>query len=248
MTGLPQHDFPDPFSPCDRCGLHVEECIDLPFCNQAAKQRGEANRGLANTKPDPQTMAKALAQDATAATTRPAAAESAPVVRHPMWCDALDFDLPKLIPRAWEIIAPIADVMLVTEGGETDGNLNHPAVWNGERTMLSFFGFKDTARPAPYTRGATSNVVTATAWDVFRDAWPHGYLIKVEQYSVWDTYDLASIALYPLLYEKRGIRPLTDVLRAGILRSIGASATTGWNPGITRNPVRSVARGASPHD
>jgi hypothetical protein len=108
----------------------------------------------------------------------------------PFWSDDFDMDLPKVIPDARDLLGDLADLELTTEGGSTKGRLNHPCVWNGDRTMLSWFGFGAPYRPSQMITGRQEALITCTAWEAFRDAWPHGYLIQVMQRPVWDTFPL----------------------------------------------------------
>lgn len=117
------------------------------------------------------------------------------------WSDDFDMDLPKVFPAAREILGDLGDVLLWTAGSQSYGRLNHPAVWNGDDTMLAFFGFRNAARPSFYYAGKSE--IQCTAWEAFRDAWPHGYLIQVQHRPVWDTH-----ALWPqfevLMWHLRG--------------------------------------------
>ena len=107
----------------------------------------------------------------------------------PFWSDDFDMDLPKIFPEAREIIGPLGDVELFTHGHTTHGRLNHPSVWNSHDTMLSFFGFRGAAKPSFYYVGRYE-LVSCTAWEAFRDAWSHAYLIQIEQRPIWDTFAL----------------------------------------------------------
>jgi hypothetical protein len=104
----------------------------------------------------------------------------------PFWSDDFDMDLPKIFPDARRLMGDLGDVELVTTGGITNGRLNHPTVWNGDRSMLSFFGFKSPSRPSFYA-DSREKEVRCTAWEAFRDAWAHNYLIQVERHPIWDT-------------------------------------------------------------
>lgn len=109
-------------------------------------------------------------------------------VESPFWSDDFDMDFPKIFPDARQALGELGDVELWGAGRpDKNGRLNHPAVWNGDDTMLSFFGFRSSRKPGHYV---CDEEVQCTAWDVFRDAWPHGYLITVERRPVWDTFRL----------------------------------------------------------
>lgn len=108
----------------------------------------------------------------------------------PFWSDDFDMDFPKIFPDARKLLGTLGDVELVTTCHPCKtGRLNMPTVWNGDHSMLSFFGFKTPARP-PFYATSRETVITCTAWEAFRDAWPHGYLIQVERQPIWDTFPL----------------------------------------------------------
>lgn len=101
-----------------------------------------------------------------------------------MWCDAFDCDLYKVLPEAREVLAPVKDVRLFTHGGETDGQLNHPAVWHVDRGMASFFGFNEScALPAAFLTPLP--VRRCTFEEAVRDAWAHTFSIYVEHRYIW---------------------------------------------------------------
>lgn len=111
----------------------------------------------------------------------------------PFWSDDFDMDLPKVIPGAREALGRWGDVKLVTEQtGRRDGNkgLIHPCVWNGDTSMLAFFGFRTPARPSGLVTGSNAEIVECTAWEAFRDCWTHSYRLHVVQTPVWDTFPL----------------------------------------------------------
>jgi hypothetical protein len=109
----------------------------------------------------------------------------------PFWSDDFDMDLPKIFPEARELLGDLAEIELYTVGtpDKTTGRLNHPCVWNGDRSMLAFFGFQAPARPEFYA-APSAQQIKCTAWEMFRDAWPHSYLIQVQQRPIWDTFAL----------------------------------------------------------
>lgn len=109
-------------------------------------------------------------------------------IDHPFWSDDFDMDLPKVVPGARAIVGDIADVTLWTTGGLCKGRLNHPDVWNSDQGLVAFFGFHGAARPAIYH--SRRDPVACTVWEAFRDAWPHNYVMLVEQQPVWDTASL----------------------------------------------------------
>lgn len=115
----------------------------------------------------------------------------------PFWSDAFDMDFPKIFPEARALLGELADVEMSTTGHTTFGRLNHPAVWNGDHTMLAFFTFyrprrpTGAERPAGYVTGGADHFVRCTAWEMFRDAWAHSYCIHVARIPVWDTFALS---------------------------------------------------------
>ena len=105
----------------------------------------------------------------------------------PFWSDDFDMDFPKIFPEARRLMGDLGDLDLVTVGtADKNGRLNHPSVWNGDHAMLAFFGFKSPARDLFYA-SPRAQEIRCTAWEAFRDAWPHGYLIHVERHPIWDT-------------------------------------------------------------
>lgn len=120
----------------------------------------------------------------------------------PFWSDGFDMDLPTIFPEARGLLGDCADVLLWTSGHTTHGRLNHPCVWNGQGGMLAFFGFRSPARDPVFYAGASSDV-RCTAWEAFRDAWPHGYRLIVERQTVWDTFALTG-EFESILWDVRG--------------------------------------------
>lgn len=111
-----------------------------------------------------------------------------------MWCDDFDIDLPKVFPEALELLGDTADVKLFTHGHETGGKLNHPSVWNGQQTMIAFFGFYGPCKPDWYS--TNEPIVECTFWEAMRDCWPHTYGLFVspgidqEHRLVFDSFEL----------------------------------------------------------
>lgn len=146
---------------------------------------------------------------------------------HPFWSDGFDMDLPKVLPEARGILGELGDVLLRTTGGVTHGRLNHPSVWNGhDGRMLAFFGFRSPAQPLGFV--TSSPEVTCTAWEAFRDAWPHAYRLNVENRPVWDT-DALRPAFETILWDVRGWQHSSrgpaevDSARAAALASLRAA-------------------------
>jgi hypothetical protein len=109
-----------------------------------------------------------------------------------------DGDLLKIIPQAAEIIAPVADVKLVTFGSVDDrGRLRHPSTWNGYDGSLAFFDF-DAEPPTvskPEEFHTEQPIVRCTALEAFCDAWMHHYVLFIRQKSVWDTFTLRNLMM-----------------------------------------------------
>lgn len=136
-----------------------------------------------------------------------------------MWCDNFDMDLPKVIPGALEALGDLANVELVTTGSITDGKLNHPCCWNGDTSILTFFGFKNSARPSGYVAGGMSKEVRCTFWEAIRDAWPHHYLIQVERAFIWDTMALTT-DFEAIMFHIRGWRTMRQAGLANAQRRV----------------------------
>ncbi len=143
-----------------------------------------------------------------------------------MWCDESDMDLPRVIPNAEAICAPVRDLKLRTVGGFTGGKLNHPSVWNGDHSMLAFFALGEVgADPQPLGYYSGEPIVSCTAWKAFRDAWPHGYTMLLRQddsdgsthfVPIWDTCALHR-RFERLMYNLRDWQKLSDEeLRADV--------------------------------
>ena len=136
-----------------------------------------------------------------------------------MWCDNFDMDLPKVIPNAEAICAPVRELKLYTTGRSSDGKLNHPAVWNGHRSMNAFFALGEGgAEPQPHGYFSSQPIIACTAWEAFRDAWPHHYSMQLRHrdsvgkdcfVEIWNTCDLND-RFTRLMYDLRGWQKLTD--------------------------------------
>jgi hypothetical protein len=140
----------------------------------------------------------------------------------PFWADDFDLDFPKVFPEAREMLGALGNVELVTTGRPDPRfhNLNHPAVWNGDTTMLAYFGFTGPARPSEMVAPGSA-LINCTAWQAFRDAWPHSYCMIVEGRSVWDTFALRE-QFDAILYAVRGLRRRpaeAEAARAAVMRS-----------------------------
>ncbi|SDD94320.1 hypothetical protein SAMN05216337_1017109 [Bradyrhizobium brasilense] len=102
----------------------------------------------------------------------------------PFWSDNFDMDLPKVFPEARELLGDLADVEMWTGGRpDANGRLNHPACWNTDIGLAAFFGFKNTGRDENYM--VCRERVRCTAWEAFRDAWAHQFVMVVENKVVW---------------------------------------------------------------
>ena len=151
----------------------------------------------------------------------------------PFWSDDFDMDFPRIFPEARVLLGPLADIELWTVGHETHGRLNHPAVWNGDRTMLAFFRFDRATKlqgecPPPGYYAGRDPLVCCTAWEMFRDAWPHHYGVHVDGRLVWDTLQLDR-HFETIMYHVRGWR--TDLrestqAQAAVMRSYRRAIAT----------------------
>lgn len=126
-----------------------------------------------------------------------------------MWCDKFDADLCRVVPRAREVIAPVAEVKLYTYGHTTEGKLNGPAVWHGYPTMLAFFGFSPETIGKPEQYYTDALVVECTFEEAMRDCWSHDYGIVIGGRIVWDSLALQT-RFYDLMFHFRGQKVLTD--------------------------------------
>ena len=135
----------------------------------------------------------------------------------PFWSDDFDMDLPKIFPDARRLLGDLADVELVTSGtpcGKT-GRLNLPCCWNSHDGMLAFFGFGNPGRDVGFYVAPRAIDIRCTAWEAFRDAWTHSYIMIVDQQRVWDTGRLWP-QFETIMYDVRGGPNLCnrDVARA----------------------------------
>jgi hypothetical protein len=110
------------------------------------------------------------------------------LAERPFWSDDFDMDFPKIFPDARKMLGDLAGLELITTGtpDRRTGRLNHPAVWNHERGSVAFFGFKSPCRDQFYA-APSSQEIRCSAWEAFRDAWPHHLVMIVEQQVIWDT-------------------------------------------------------------
>jgi hypothetical protein len=140
-----------------------------------------------------------------------------------MWCDAWDGDLYRLVPEARAIVAPVAEVRLVTNGRMADGALSHPAVWHGDEGMLAWFartnhepGWTGPGRVAPDVYWTDDPLVACTGEQAVRDCWGHHYaIILVPAWRrIWDMTHQGWI-LMDLLSDARGIQRLDAGAIAG---------------------------------
>ncbi len=140
-----------------------------------------------------------------------------------MWCDKFDADLYKVVPRAREVIAPVADVKLYTFGHLTEGKLNHPATWHGYPTMLAFFGFSPETIGKPDAYWTDDPVVECTFEEAMRDCWSHDYGILINSFVVWDSLALQT-RFYDLMFHIRGQKVLPEArleqVQGAVLNSV----------------------------
>lgn len=168
-----------------------------------------------------------------------------------MWYDDFDMELYKVIPEAKEVLAPVADLRLMTTGRpDSNGKLNHPTVWNGANTMLAFFDVPPTGvdalavglslKAAPAEYWTDDPTVICSMGEAVRDCWVHHYSILVPDsrarsgwLSLWDGLRLHREFEF-LMYHLRGWRkqPEGDVAdaRECVLKSLktAVKATIGW--------------------
>ena len=106
----------------------------------------------------------------------------------PMWCDDFDMDLPKVVPGARAVFGELGDVILWTHSTTTHGVINCPSGWHDQEGIVSFFGFRDPAKPASYWTNAP--VVQCTVWEAIRDLWVHNHVLILEGQAVWNAYSI----------------------------------------------------------
>jgi hypothetical protein len=112
-----------------------------------------------------------------------------------------DGDLLKIVPQAAEIIAPVADLKLITHGSaDKEGRLSHPSTWNGDDGMLAFFDFDAAlavSKPKSFWTGQP--IVRCTALEAFCDAWMHHYVLHLRAEPVWNTFALRTLMMNLLM-------------------------------------------------
>ena len=158
----------------------------------------------------------------------------------PFWSDDFDMDLPKIIPSARETLGDRASIEMVTTGtpDERTGRLNHPAVWNHAQGMVAFFGFRSPRRP-PGMVAPGAGDIRCTAWEAFRDAWPHGYLMIVEGTLVWNTFGLQD-SFATIMFHLRGWRhdPEADAAARRLVAESYAAAVRRFGELVEKHGAR----------
>jgi hypothetical protein len=94
----------------------------------------------------------------------------------------------------------------------------------------------------------TSQPIVETTWrEALRDAWPHHYLLLVDDQPMWDTRRLSGV-FTKLMYHERGWKPLerreVDRLRGEVLASVIAATRAlerHVNNLIHTTPIKGVA-------
>jgi hypothetical protein len=127
------------------------------------------------------------------------------VAERAFWSDDFDMDLPKIFPDARKMLGDLGDIELMTSGTPCSrtGRLNHPCVWNHDDGRVAFFGFGNPGRDTNYYVAPRTADITCTAWEAFRDAWAHSFVMVIDRQFVWDT-----AALWPrfeaIMWDLRG--------------------------------------------
>jgi hypothetical protein len=139
------------------------------------------------------------------------------------WSDTFDMDLPRILPQLDDVLGDATDIPLWTHGHTSHGRLNHPAVWG----MAACFGTSpDSTRWKPDTWYTSHPVVECTWREALRDAWPHTYVILIDQHHMWDGFAWRR-TFERLMYDLRGQVPLpgdeADRLRRQVLASVIAA-------------------------
>ena len=172
-----------------------------------------------------------------------------------------DMDLYNVLPEAQDMIAPVANVMLMTNGSLRDGKLSHPSVWNGDKTMLAFFDFAPEIvmpqhRIAPRPYSTSEPAIKCSFEETMRDCWIHDYAIYLQKGDrwglIWDSFQL--MRLFDTLmghirgYNKREPEVIEHAKEA-VLESIRVavarfSAAIEWQAMLTGKPANArVQRG-----
>ncbi|MEH2508649.1 hypothetical protein V1291_000003 [Nitrobacteraceae bacterium AZCC 1564] len=113
-------------------------------------------------------------------------------LERPFWSDDHDMDLPKIIPDALRMLGDLASVELTTSGtpcGKT-GRLNLPCCWNTDIGSTAFFGFNNPGRDTNFYVAPHAREIKCTAWEAFRDAWCHHFVMVIDGQRVWDAQPL----------------------------------------------------------
>ncbi len=164
----------------------------------------------------------------------------------PFWPDDFNMDLPKVFPDARRLLGDLADVELVPVGHpDKNGRLNHPCVWNSDEGSIAFFGFGNSCRNESFYVAPGAQDIKCTAWEAFRDAWAHNFLMIVDAQRVWNAGDLWPY-FETIMYEKRGW-PLGDKSpRLARLKAMGSYAGAVRAFGCIVNNRRANSRIPSP--
>src|SRR5262245_33468635 len=112
-----------------------------------------------------------------------------------------DGDLLKVVPEAEGIIAPVADVNLITHGSaDEQGRLRHPSTWNGYDGSLAYFDLDSAfAVSKPEEFWTDQPIVRCSLLEAFCDAWTHHYILFIRGEPVWNAFELSRLMMNLLM-------------------------------------------------
>jgi hypothetical protein len=132
-------------------------------------------------------------------------------------------DLPKVLPKAWQLICAAPSVPIYTRGHESFGRLNHPSCWNTHLGLTAFFTLRQGVEPKPKSFWTTDPIRECTFAELMRDAWPHHYCAILDGRTLWNPQALAR-QFDAIMWDLRGWNesPNPDIehVKAIVTRSI----------------------------
>jgi hypothetical protein len=137
-----------------------------------------------------------------------------------LWCEDFDADLPKVVPDALDLLAPVTNVVLRTHSTPTNGRINCPSSWWTDFGLTAFFATPGWGDPAPAGYWTNEPVVECSVEDIIRDEWIHGSVVVVNGRFVWRP---PNQLMEWLMFDLRGWTPLESERRAEIQEHVRAS-------------------------
>jgi hypothetical protein len=116
----------------------------------------------------------------------------------------------KLVPQAAGIIAPVAEVKLITHGSmDEEGRLRHPSVWHSYSGMVAFFDFDEEGAGVrkPQEFWTDEPIVHCSLLEAFSSAWAHHYILHLREQAVWDMFRLQTLMMNLLMDARVGVGP-----------------------------------------